>query len=29
LVIFASYFVPSTTGGLRIDQPLPGVGCPQ
>jgi quercetin dioxygenase-like cupin family protein len=30
LVIFASYFVPSTAGGLRIDQdnPSPGV-CPQ
>jgi quercetin dioxygenase-like cupin family protein len=29
LVIFASYFVPSSTGGLRIDQPSPGVECPQ
>ncbi len=29
LVIYASYFVPSTTGGLRIDQPSPGVECPQ
>jgi quercetin dioxygenase-like cupin family protein len=29
LVIFASYFVPSTTTGLRIDQPSPGVECPQ
>ena len=29
LVIFASYFVPSATGGLRIDQPSPGGGCPQ
>jgi quercetin dioxygenase-like cupin family protein len=29
LVVYASYFVPSTTGALRIDQPSPGVECPQ
>jgi quercetin dioxygenase-like cupin family protein len=30
LVIFASYFVPSTTGALRIDvSPAPGLDCPQ
>ena len=28
LVIFASYFVPSTTGGLRLGQPSPGGECP-
>jgi quercetin dioxygenase-like cupin family protein len=28
LVIYASYFVPSATGGLRIDQPSPGAECP-
>jgi quercetin dioxygenase-like cupin family protein len=29
LVVYAVYFVPSTAGPLRIDQPSPGVGCPQ
>jgi quercetin dioxygenase-like cupin family protein len=31
LVIYAVYFIPSTTPptGLRIDQPSPGPGCPQ
>lgn len=31
LVVFASYFVPAQTPpvALRIDQPSPGVGCPQ
>jgi quercetin dioxygenase-like cupin family protein len=31
LVVFASYFVPAGTPpvALRIDQPSPGVGCPQ
>jgi quercetin dioxygenase-like cupin family protein len=29
LVVYASYFVPSTTGALRINQPSPGVECPQ
>lgn len=28
LVVYASYFVPVGTGGLRIDQPLPGAECP-
>jgi len=28
LVIYASYFVPSATGVLRIDQPSPGAECP-
>lgn len=29
LVIYASYYVPAGSGPLRIDQPLPGSGCPQ
>ena len=29
VVLYASYYVPSTTGSLRIDQPLPGADCPQ
>jgi quercetin dioxygenase-like cupin family protein len=29
LVVYAVYFVPSTAGPLRIDQPSPGAGCPQ
>jgi len=29
LVVYASYFVPAGTTGLRIDQPSPGAECPQ
>lgn len=29
LVIYASYFVPAGAAALRIDQPSPGLGCPQ
>ena len=29
LVIYATYFVPVGTGGLRIDQPSPGEDCPE
>ena len=29
VVLYATYYVPSSTGGLRIEQPSPGVGCPQ
>jgi quercetin dioxygenase-like cupin family protein len=28
VVIYATYFVPVGTGGLRIDQQSPGAGCP-
>ena len=29
LIVYATYFVPVGTVGLRIDQPSPGTGCPQ